>query len=154
MIYYFKTEHFLPVSIDEAWNFFSSAKNLSRITPPEMDFKILSSLEDKEINEGMLIDYIVKPVFGIPLKWQTEIFNVNKPHCFADRQLKGPYKIWEHTHTFIPQENGTLMKDEIKYQIPFGIIGQMAHSLFVREKVKDIFRFREKALDKIFETSK
>ncbi len=150
MIYYLKTEHHLPISIDEAWDFFSSAKNLARITPPEMDFKILSSLDDKKIYEGMLIDYIVKPVFGIPLKWQTEIFKVNKPYSFADRQLKGPYKIWEHTHTFIPQENGILMKDEIKYQIPFGIIGQLAHSIFVREKVKDIFRYRETALNKIF----
>ncbi|OYX95500.1 MAG: hypothetical protein B7Y76_09670, partial [Sphingobacteriia bacterium 35-40-5] len=85
-----------------------------------------------------------------PLKWQTEIINVNKPHSFADRQLKGPYKIWEHTHTFIQKENGVLMKDEIKYQIPLGILGQLAHSLFVREKVKDIFRFREMALNKIF----
>lgn len=150
MIYYFKTEHLLPVSIETAWNFFSSAKNLARITPPEMDFKILSNLDEKEIYEGMLIDYIVKPVFGIPLKWQTEIFSVNKPHSFSDRQLKGPYKIWEHTHTFIPQDNGTLMMDEIKYQIPFGILGQLAHAIFVGEKVKDIFRFREKALNKIF----
>ncbi|HQS05397.1 MAG: hypothetical protein B7X86_00680 [Sphingobacteriales bacterium 17-39-43] len=150
MIYYFKTEHLLPVSIDEAWDFFSSAKNLARITPPEMDFKILSTLDEKEIYEGMIIDYIVRPVFGIPLKWQTEIINVNKPHSFADRQLKGPYKIWEHTHTFIQKENGVLMKDEIKYQIPLGILGQLAHSLFVREKVKDIFRFREMALNKIF----
>ena len=150
MIYYFKTEHLLPVSIDVAWDFFSSAKNLARITPPEMEFKILSNLDEKEIYEGMIIDYIVKPAFGIPLKWQTEIINVNKPHSFADRQLKGPYKIWEHTHTFIQQENGTLMQDEIKYQIPLGILGQLAHSLFVREKVKDIFRFRENALNKIF----
>jgi len=150
MIYNLKTEHLLPVSIDEAWDFFSSAKNLSRITPPEMEFKILSNLDEKEFYEGMLIDYIVKPVFGIPLKWQTEIIKVNKPNSFTDTQLKGPYKIWEHTHTFIPQENGTLIRDEIKYQIPFGILGQLAHSVFVREKIKDIFRFREKALNKIF----
>lgn len=150
MIYNLKTEHFIPVSIEEAWDFFSSAKNLARITPPEMDFKILSKLDDREIYEGMLIDYIVKPVFGIPLKWQTEIFKVNKPHSFTDKQLKGPYKIWEHTHSFISRENGTLMIDEIKYQIPFGIIGQLAHSIFLREKVKEIFRYREQALNKIF----
>jgi ligand-binding SRPBCC domain-containing protein len=152
MIYYLKTEHLLPVSIEKAWQFFSSAKNLALITPPEMEFKILTKLEDKEIFEGLLIDYTVKPVFGIPLNWQTEIFKVDKPHSFADRQLKGPYKIWEHTHTFIQKENGTLMIDEIKYQIPFGILGQFAHSLFVKEKVKEIFKFREKALEKIFGT--
>lgn len=152
MIYYFRTEHLLPVSVDQAWDFFSSAKNLALITPPEMDFKILTKLNDKEIYEGMLIDYTVKPVFGIPLNWQTEITNVNKPHSFADRQIKGPYKIWEHTHTFIQKENGVLMRDEIKYQIPFGILGQFAHMIFVKDKVKEIFRFRELALAKIFGT--
>ncbi len=152
MIYYFRTEHLLPVSIDRAWDFFSSAKNLALITPPEMDFKILTKLDDKEIHEGMLIDYTVKPVFGIPLNWQTEITYVNRPHSFADRQIKGPYKIWEHTHTFIPKENGVLMKDEIKYQIPLGILGQLAHTIFVKDKVKEIFQFREKALEKIFGT--
>jgi len=152
MIYYFRTEHLLPVSIDRAWDFFSSAKNLALITPPEMDFKILTKLDDKEIHEGMLIDYTVKPVFGIPLNWQTEITYVNRPHSFADRQIKGPYKMWEHTHTFIPKENGVLMKDEIKYQIPLGILGQLAHTIFVKDKVKEIFQFREKALEKIFGT--
>jgi ligand-binding SRPBCC domain-containing protein len=133
-----------------AWSFFSSAKNLALITPPEMEFKILTKLDDKEIYEGLLIDYTVKPVFGIPLNWQTEIFKVDKPHSFADRQLKGPYKIWEHTHTFIQKENGTLMIDELKYQIPLGILGQLAHTVFVKEKVAEIFKFRENALEKIF----
>jgi ligand-binding SRPBCC domain-containing protein len=150
MIYYFKTEHLLPISIEMAWSFFSSAKNLALITPPEMEFKILTKLDDKEIYEGLLIDYTVKPVFGIPLNWQTEIFKVDKPHSFADRQLKGPYKIWEHTHTFIQKENGTLMIDELKYQIPLGILGQLAHTVFVKEKVAEIFKFRENALEKIF----
>jgi ligand-binding SRPBCC domain-containing protein len=87
---------------------------------------------------------------GIPLNWQTEIFKVDKPHSFADRQLKGPYKIWEHTHTFIQNENGTLMIDELKYQIPLGILGDLAHSIFVKKKVTEIFKFRERALEKIF----
>jgi ligand-binding SRPBCC domain-containing protein len=150
MIYYFKTEHLLPISIEMAWSFFSSPKNLALITPPEMEFKILTKLDDKEIYEGLLIDYTVKPVMGIPLNWQTEIFKVDKPHNFADRQLKGPYKIWEHTHTFIQKENGTLMIDELKYQIPLGILGQLAHTIFVKEKVAEIFKFRESALEKIF----
>jgi ligand-binding SRPBCC domain-containing protein len=150
MIYYFKTEHLLPISIEMAWSFFSSAKNLALITPPEMEFKILTKLDDKEIYEGLLIDYTVKPVLGIPLNWQTEIFKVDKPHSFADRQLKGPYKIWEHTHTFIQKENGTLMIDELKYQIPLGILGDLAHSIFVKKKVAEIFKFRERALEKIF----
>ncbi len=150
MIYHFKTEHFLPIDIQYAWDFFSCAKNLALITPPEMDFKILTKLDDKEVFEGMLIDYTVKPLLGIPLNWQTEIYKVNKPHYFSDRQLKGPYRIWEHTHTFLQKENGVLMRDEVRYQLPLGFIGNMAHSIFIKKKVENIFIYREKALNKIF----
>jgi ligand-binding SRPBCC domain-containing protein len=98
----------------------------------------------------MLIDYTVKPLFGVPLHWKTEICKIEKPGLFTDRQLKGPYKIWEHTHTFIEKDNGVLMKDEVKYQLPFGNIGRMAHSLFVRKKIENIFIYREQILNKIF----
>ena len=149
-IYYYKTKQFLPTDINTAWNFFSSAKNLARITPPELDFKILTELDDKDIYQGMLIEYIVKPLFGIPLHWQTEIWKIKKPEMFVDRQLKGPYKIWEHTHQFIEQEKGILMKDSVKYQLPFGIIGKMAHSLIVKQKIERIFNYRKEILQKIF----
>lgn len=150
MIFQFNSEHLLPVTMEVAWEFFSSPENLARITPPEMDFKVLTDPGELEIYDGMLIDYTVKPLFGLPLYWQTEIFMVDKPNCFADRQLKGPYKLWEHKHTFIQQENGVLMKDEVRYQLPLGIIGQMAHSILVRKKVENIFIFRAKVLDQIF----
>ncbi len=150
MICTFNSEHFLPIAIDQAWEFFSSAGNLARITPPEMNFIILTNLDDKEVYEGMLIDYTVKPLFGIPFRWQTEIYKVNKPEYFSDRQLKGPYRIWEHTHTFIQKENGVLMKDELRYQLPFGIFGRLAHAIFIKKKIESIFSFREKALNKIF----
>ncbi len=99
--YTLSSEQFLPVSIDKAWDFFSSAKNLSRITPPEMQFKIINEFKDDAIYNDMVIDYIVRPILGIPLKWKTVITQVNKPYQFADMQKKGPYKKWEHTHTFI-----------------------------------------------------
>ena len=149
-IYYYKTKQFLPTDINTAWNFFSSAKNLARITPPELDFKILTELDDKDIYEGMLIEYIVRPLFGILLHWQTEIWKIKKPEMFVDRQLKGPYEIWEHTHEFIEQEKGILMKDSVKYQLPFGIIGKMAHSLIVKQKIERIFNYRKEILQKIF----
>src|SRR3569623_1118972 len=97
-IYYYRTFQFLPTDINTAWDFFSSAKNLARITPPELDFKILTDLGEKDIYRGMLIDYTLKPLFGIRLHWQTEIWKLKKPRMFIARQLKGPYKIWEHTH--------------------------------------------------------
>jgi ligand-binding SRPBCC domain-containing protein len=150
MIFKFVTEQFLPTDISTAWKFFSSAGNLAKITPPEMDFQILTKLGDTEIHEGMLINYTVKPLFGIPLKWQTGISKVNKPYLFVDRQLKGPYSIWEHTHIFIEQDGGVLMKDEVRYKLPFGIIGEMTNSLLVKQKVEDIFKYRRKVLEEIF----
>lgn len=148
--YIYKTTQFLPTDINTAWNFFSSASNLATITPPEMDFKILTDLEGKDIYEGMFIDYTVKPLFGIPLHWQTQIKKINKPAMFMDTQLKGPYKLWEHTHHFTEKDNGVFMEDEVKYQMPFGIIGQLTHSLIVKKKIAGIFEFRRKTLEKIF----
>jgi len=150
MIYQFKSEQFLPITMDTAWEFFSSPGNLAKITPPEMDFKVLTHLGEQEIYNKMLIDYTVKPLFGVPLHWQTEIFMVDKPNCFADRQLKGPYTLWEHKHTFIEKDDGVLMLDEVKYQLPLGIIGQLVHSVLVKKKVENIFAFRAKVLDQIF----
>lgn len=148
--YYYRTEQFLPVDLDTAWDFFSSAKNLALITPPELDFKILTDLNGQEIYEGMLIDYTVKPLLGIPLRWQTEICKVEKPYLFTDRQLKGPYKMWEHTHSYEKVDNGILMKDEVKYQLPLGFLGDIANSIIVRKKVEDIFAFRKQVLETMF----
>lgn len=149
-VYYHNAEQFLPIDISKAWEFFSDAKNLSTITPPELDFKILTDLNNQEIYKGMLIDYTVRPLFGIPVSWQTEIWKVNKPEMFADRQLKGPYKIWEHTHTFLKKDNGVLMKDHVKYELPFGIVGRITHSLIVKKQIERIFIYRKEALKKIF----
>ena len=149
-VYYYKTEQLLPTDMNTAWDFFSSAKNLARITPPELDFNILTQLDNKDIYQGMLIDYTVRPLFGIPLRWQTEIWKIKKPEMFTDKQLKGPYKIWEHTHHFVQKEKGVLMKDEVKYVLPFGLIGTMVHSLIVRKKIERIFNYRKEVLNKIF----
>jgi ligand-binding SRPBCC domain-containing protein len=149
-IYYYKTEQFLSTDINTAWNFFSSAENLPKITPPELEFNILTASGDKDIYQGMLIEYTVRPLFGIPLHWQTEILKIKKPEMFMDKQLKGPYKIWEHTHLFIQKEKGVLMKDEVKYRLPFGIAGKMAHSLIVRKKIERIFNYRREILNKLF----
>lgn len=151
--YYYKTEQFLPIDIDTAWNFFSSAKNLALITPPELDFKILTELNGQEIYEGMLINYTVKPLFGIPLRWETEICKVQKPLFFTDRQLKGPYKLWEHTHAYKKVDNGILMQDEVKYQLPFGVFGNLAHLLIVKKKVENIFSFRRQVLESMFKNT-
>lgn len=146
----YKTEQWLPISLQEAWNFFSSPKNLTLITPPELGFKILTQLNGEEIYEGMKIDYKVKPLLGIPVHWRTEICRVQKEKLFTDRQEIGPYKVWEHTHYFIEQNGGTLMKDEVNYLLPFGAIGRMTHSILVKKKIENIFHFRRNILKKLF----
>ena len=149
-MHYFTTQQLLPVDINTAWDFFSSPNNLALITPPEMDFTTLTVLDGLDIYEGMLIDYTVKPLFGIPLRWQTKIATVQKPFLFKDVQLKGPYRCWEHTHTFVQKENGVLMTDEVKYQLPFGWPGKLVHALLVRKKIEKLFLYRKGALEKIF----
>ena len=149
-VFQYKAEQFLPIDIEKAWDFFSSPKNLSVITPPEMGFKILTELNGKEIHDGMLIDYTVKPLLGIAMHWQTKIRDVEKYKVFADIQLKGPYKSWEHTHTFEEINNGVLMKDIINYELPFGFIGDIAHTLLVKKKIENIFAYRKSVLEKIF----
>jgi ligand-binding SRPBCC domain-containing protein len=149
--FYLHAEQLLPVDIQTAWAFFSSPNNLALITPPEMGFITLTPMaEGQEIYTGMLIDYKVKPLFGIPLNWQTEIRQVQKPHSFSDSQLKGPYRLWEHTHTFTQTDKGVLMKDEVKYQLPFGAIGHLTNSLLVRKKLEALFRYRKAAIERIF----
>jgi len=128
---------------------FSSPKNLSLITPPELDFKILSKLDDKDIYEGMTISYTVKPILGIPVFWQTEITEVQHLKKFTDRQLKGPFKIWEHTHTFEVKDNGVLMTDSVNYEVPFSYLGKIIERLIIRNKIKAIFEFRKIVLEKL-----
>src|SRR5262249_14357934 len=143
-VYYLHAEQLLPVDLQTAWAFFSSPNNLAKITPPEMGFIPLTPMADEaEIHTGMLIEYTVKPLLGIPLHWQTEIKTVEKPYRFVDIQLKGPYRLWEHTHTFTQTGKGVLMKDEVKYQLPLGPLGSVAHALLVRRKLQALFRFRK-----------
>ncbi|HLW19467.1 MAG TPA: SRPBCC family protein [Cyclobacteriaceae bacterium] len=148
-IHTYKTVQWLPVNIHKAWDFFSSAKNLSKITPSDMNFIIRTDLADDEIYEGMLIDYIVSPLFGIPVSWKTEITEVNAPHFFKDSQLKGPFSLWEHTHSFEEQGNGTLMEDIVRYRLPFGLMGTLAHRLVVKKRLEGIFDYRRKVLEKL-----
>ena len=144
-------EQFLPITLQKAWDFFSSPKNLSKITPPEMGFIIRTKLDDnKGIYDGMLIDYTVKPLFGIPMHWRTEIYSVKDKYQFTDRQLIGPYSVWEHTHTFVEKDGGVLMSDVVNYKLPLGPLGHLAHVLLVRRKIQGIFAYRKQVLDRLF----
>lgn len=150
MRYQLKREQQLQCDIETAWKFFSSPQNLSKITPNEMNFVVLTELEEVEIFEGMGIDYTVSPLFHIPLKWKTRITQVNFQKSFTDIQEKGPYKYWKHFHEFFPNENGVLMKDTVDYELPFGFLGILAHRVMVKKKLEGIFNFRHDVLEKNF----
>ena len=143
-------EQQLACDIETAWKFFSSANNLSEITPGDMGFIVLTALEDDRIYEGMLIDYYISPLLGIKMKWQTEITHVDFEKSFTDFQRKGPYKLWNHHHEFMANEEGVLMRDTIDYELPMGFLGEIAHRLFVRKKLEHIFDYRFRVLSKLF----
>lgn len=143
-------EQQLNCDLKTAWKFFSSANNLSEITPKDMGFTVVTEMEDDEIYEGMLIDYYVSPLFGIKMKWQTEITHIDFQKSFIDFQKKGPYKLWKHHHEFIPNDEGVLMRDTIDYELPMGFLGEIAHSLFVKKKLDYIFDYRFRVLSKVF----
>jgi len=143
-------EQFLPITIQEAWDFFSQAKNLEKITPKDMGFTVLTELDDKPIYNGMKIDYTVRPLFRIPMHWTTEIISVTAPFRFTDKQIKGPYSLWEHTHTFQIVPGGIHMTDDVVYSLPLGWLGAIAHKLIVKNKLDQIFKFRATALNNYF----
>jgi ligand-binding SRPBCC domain-containing protein len=140
----------LNCDIETAWHFFSSPKNLSKITPKHMGFTVLSDDNREQIFEGMIIDYNVSPILKVPLKWRTRITQVEFHKSFTDFQEKGPYKYWNHFHEFIPNKGGVMMKDTVNYEMPFGVLGNMAHRLFVKKKLADIFDYRYDILDQLF----
>lgn len=143
-------EQQLHCDIETAWDFFSSPMNLSKITPDDMGFTVLSDLRDEPIYEGMIIDYTVSPILGIPLQWRTKITQVDNLKSFTDLQEKGPYKYWNHFHEFIPNADGVLMKDTVDYELPWGVLGAIAHHTFVRKKLESIFDFRYRVLEQKF----
>ncbi len=144
-----RTQH-LKTDIQTLWDFVSSPINLNEITPKDMQFQFISNNKDQKMYPGMIILYKVSPLLKIPLSWATEITHVKEKKFFVDEQRLGPYKIWHHEHHFEEIEDGVLMKDIVTYVPPFGIIGSLANSLFIRRKVNHIFDYREKVLERIF----
>jgi len=147
-------EQQLNCDIETAWSFFSSPLNLSKITPKNMGFNVISNLSNKDIYEGMIIEYRVSPVLHIPLRWITKITQVEKNKNFTDFQEKGPYKYWNHFHEFVPNDKGVLMKDTVDYELPFGFLGRIAHIIFVKKKLENIFNYRYQFLEKYFSQKK
>lgn len=151
--FHLKFSQRIPMSLDEAWDFFSSPMNLAKITPKEMAFVVTSELRAEEkMYPGMIITYKVSPVAGIKLNWMTEITQVEDHKYFIDEQRFGPYKFWHHQHHFKEIPGGVEMNDILTYGLPMGMFGNMANSLFVANKLQQIFDYRTKKVIELFGT--
>ena len=139
----------LPIKLSEAWDFFSSPKNLEYITPDHMGFKITSG-EPGKMYAGQIISYKVSPIPGIKTNWVTEITHVEGGKFFVDEQRFGPYSMWHHEHHFEENEKGIMMTDKVSYKIPFGFLGSIAQALFVKKQLKGIFEYRVNVLEEKF----
>ena len=137
----------IPKSRSDVFEFFSDAFNLQSITPSFLGFEILTPAPI-DIQEGTLIDYRIT-LFGFPMKWRTRIERFDPQTAFVDTQIRGPYALWHHTHTFEDCPDGTLMRDTVLYRLPFGLLGTIAHSLFVRRTLQRIFQYRFDTLEKL-----
>lgn len=136
----------IPLPVDTVFEFFSRAENLQRLTPPELQFQILTPTPI-EIRQGTLIDYQLG-LFGLKFRWKTEITNWDPPHQFIDVQLRGPYREWIHTHRFIPTSKGTAILDDVQYQLPFSPLGDLAYPI-VRLQLARIFAYRQTAVRRL-----
>jgi ligand-binding SRPBCC domain-containing protein len=136
----------------EVFEFFSRPENLAQITPPWLGFRILTPVPIP-MKEGALIDYTVK-VFGVRIRWKTQISEYGPPRRFVDEQLRGPYALWRHTHTFSEVDGGTGIRDEVEYAMPFGVIGRIARRLIVRRQLDAIFAHRANVIERHFQGEK
>ena len=134
------------------WDFFSAPANLSKITPPQMNFRIIEMQGDKMF-AGQIIRYKVTVLPFIRVGWTTEITEVENGVTFVDEQRKGPYRQWRHRHTFRQIDEGVEMTDVVEYAIPFGFFGRLANFLFVDREVKRIFAYRFQVVEKLFNQS-
>lgn len=135
----------LPVSIEDAWKFFSSPANLRLITPDWLDFQLMVEVPDR-MRAGTIIMYRIRPALGIPVRWITEITHVDEPYYFVDEQRYGPYRFWHHQHLFRPVEKGVEMEDIVHYSLPLGTFGSFVHAVIVKQKLQEIFDYRHESL--------
>jgi ligand-binding SRPBCC domain-containing protein len=149
-VYSLKTIQQLPITLEQAWDFFSSPANLKEITPDNLGFKIISQHHGDKMYAGQVIEYTVSPVLGIPMYWMTEITHVEDKKYFVDEQRFGPYSMWHHQHHFKANANGVEMTDIVHYKLPFWFLGDIANMLFVNQQLKTIFDYRFKIVEKKF----
>lgn len=150
-IYTLRAEQTLPISLEKAWDFFSSPANLAQITPPHMGFKITSEPPPRMF-QGQIITYTVGVLPWWRTNWVTEITHVREPYYFVDEQRFGPYAMWHHEHWFTETEGGVNMLDRVSYKLPLDPVGRVVHP-YIRGQLLKIFGYRSETLAKLFPTS-
>jgi ligand-binding SRPBCC domain-containing protein len=134
-------------SLPEVFEFFSQARNLERITPPWLHFRLLREAPG-ELGEGSLIEYRLR-VHGVPVRWTSRIEIWEPGTVFVDRQVCGPYRLWRHRHDFAASGPETVVRDHVRYAMPLGPIGELAHTLLIRRDLERIFTFRRRAIERL-----
>lgn len=147
--YVLEREQIIRAPLEEVFAFFSAARNLEALTPPWLRFEVLSP-EPIPMHRGSVIEYRLR-LRGIPLGWVSVIEEWEPGRRFVDRQLCGPYRLWHHTHEFAEHPDGTVVRDRVRYRIPLGPIGALAHVLFVRRDLARVFDFRHAAVRRMVE---
>jgi ligand-binding SRPBCC domain-containing protein len=144
----FTTELWLSVPPEKLFPFFGNAANLNTLTPPWLSFRIEGS-PPNPLRAGTLIDYRLR-VRGLPMRWRTRINEWEPPHRFVDEQIRGPYRLWIHEHSFVSQDGGTLARDHVRYAVP---LDWVLHRWFVRPDIVRIFDYRARVLENLFSGS-
>jgi ligand-binding SRPBCC domain-containing protein len=147
--YQIDREQVVPGPLESVFTFFSEARNLEALTPPWLHFEVLTP-EPIDIHTGTVIEYRLR-LRGIPLHWISLIEEWEPGRRFVDRQLRGPYRMWHHTHEFEAHPDGTLVRDRVRYEIPFGPLGALAHATVVRRDLARVFDYRHRAIGRLLE---
>lgn len=146
-MYYQLTDRFVVASdARKTWEFFSTAANLPNITPPWLNFTIRTP-GDIQIQMDTLLDYTIRWM-KVPVKWRTRIIDWSPPRQFIDLQIRGPYTLWHHQHTFTPMDEGVECSDRVIYKLPGGVVGRGVHRAFVKRQLLTIFRYRREVIAK------
>jgi ligand-binding SRPBCC domain-containing protein len=143
-----ESEQWVPRPVAEVFTFFGEPQNLARLTPGWLGFEILTP-PPVPMRQGALIDYLIR-LGPLPTRWRTLITTFAPPHKFVDEQLSGPYSFWHHTHEFIDQDGGTLIRDRVLYLLPLGLLGRVVERLVIRRQLRAIFSYRQRVIAEIF----
>ena len=149
MIHYLFREQVIPGSADDVWKFFCQPKNLNAITPPDMNFEIISG-GNVGMYVGQMIEYRVEFMRGLRSLWLTEITHVRDCNYFVDEQRVGPYRLWHHEHIFELVSGGIRMTDKVTYVLPLGTLGDVVHAVWVGRRLNYIFDYRQKKIVELF----